>query len=112
LLGTLGHSIGYASVRGYPHGMFTALVPRGEWDEGEACAAAEDLAHALTGKGYPVRHAGSFGFDFVATEAFFDTVLNRYVLRIATGDLPSTLFANITGEIASWWTSRSQARAA
>jgi hypothetical protein len=112
LTDTLGQFSGRASVRRYPHGMFVALVLRCEWDEAHACAAAEDLARAAARKGFPVRHAGSFGFDFVATEAFFDTLLNRYVLRIAPADLPTALFARVAGEIASWWRSRSRARAA
>jgi hypothetical protein len=39
-------------------------------------------------------------------------MLNRYVLRVVPGDLPSAVFANIAGEIVSWWRLRSQARAA
>jgi hypothetical protein len=112
LVGTLARNIGYAALQQYPHGLFVALLPPARWDEPAIAEAADDLAGALARGGLPVRHAGSFGFDFVATEAFFDTQLDHHVLRIAPADLPTELFAEVADGIACWWLSHFHARAA
>ena len=92
--------------------MFAALAPPNAWGESEAAGEAQQLAASLAAKGFPVRHAGSFGFDFVATEAFFDTKTDRYVLRVASADLPPALFAQVADGVGSWWTQRWRSRAA
>jgi len=51
----------------------------------------------------PVRHAGSFGFDFAATEWFHDTLSDRFMIRIAVPDLPTSLWDDISKAIAKWW---------
>jgi len=48
-----------------------------------------------------VRHTGSFGFDFVAVEGFFDTEIDRHVIRIAVGDLPAGIAAEVAEQIAA-----------
>ncbi len=78
---TLMEKLGRAAVRPYVHGMFAALVPPSCWSETEAAGEAEQLAAALAGGGLPVRHAGSFGFDFVAADSFFDMGAHQHLLR-------------------------------
>jgi hypothetical protein len=96
----------------YQHGLFATLSTPAVWTDDEANGHAEDLAKTLTARGLPVRHAGSFGFDFVATAAFFDTKTDRHVLRVAAADLPSRLFAEIIDQVGAWWFHRWRTQAA
>lgn len=112
LVRTLMQKLGGAAVRRYAHGMFAALVPPSCWSETEAAGEAEQLAAALAHGGLPVRHAGSFGFDFVAAEGFFDTDANQHLLRVAMADLPRPICARVTDGIADWWARRWRSRAA
>jgi hypothetical protein len=59
----------------------------------------DDLRRA----GLPLRHAGSFGFDFGATEWFRDTSCNRHVVRIAVPDLPTLLWDQVARAVVEWW---------
>jgi hypothetical protein len=108
----LGQQLGRSAVRQYRHGLFAALVPPCGWGEAEAIEEAELLAADLAGKGLPVRHAGSFGFDFVAIEGFFDTALQRQLLRVAAADLPEAVSTRVTNGITAWWTRRWRRRVA
>jgi hypothetical protein len=112
LVRKLTQKLGECGVQRYAHGVFAALVPRSCWSETEAAGEAERLAAALAGAGMPVRHAGSFGFDFVAVEGFFDTGINQHLLRVAMADLPSPLCAQVADEISDWWARRWRVRAA
>jgi hypothetical protein len=60
---------------------------------------AEDLGRA----GFPIRHAGSFGFDFAAVEWFRDVLTEEYSVRIAVPDLPTKPWDDLTMAIARWW---------
>lgn len=103
--------LGPSALRPYPHGLFSALVPPCPWTESDAIAAAEDVAASLARQKLPVRHAGSFGFDFTAVEAYFDTHIGSHVLRIAAADLPSAACARMADAIAAWWARRWRLRA-
>jgi hypothetical protein len=59
----------------------------------------------------PLKHAGSFGFDFVAVEWFFDAVLQRNLLRIAGADLPALLIDRLVDSIDEWWSSQPMGKA-
>jgi hypothetical protein len=59
---------------------------------------SEDLGRA----GLPIRHAGSFGFDFAATEWFCDPASRQYFIRISVPDLPPALCDDLTDAIAEW----------
>ena len=80
--------------------------------EGGVVAEAEGLAATLQARRLPLRHAGSFGFDFPATEAFFDTGLDRWVLRLSAADLPHRLRQRVADGISGWWAHRWQTRQA
>jgi hypothetical protein len=51
----------------------------------------------------PLRHAGSFGFDFGAAEWSRDRIRDRYVVRIAAADLPTSLWDEVVAAVAVWW---------
>jgi hypothetical protein len=108
----LAEQLGQTAVRQYRHGAFAALLPPRPCGEREVVAEVEQLAAALTDGGLPVRHAGSFGFDFVALDSFFDTAVERHLVRVAAADLPAMVSARIADDIATWWTRRWRRRVA
>jgi hypothetical protein len=108
----LAQQLGQTAVRQYRHGAFAALLPPRPCGEREVVAEVEQLAAALTDGGLPVRHAGSFGFDFVALDSFFDTAVERHLVRVAAADLPAMVSARIADDIATWWTRRWRRRVA
>jgi hypothetical protein len=71
----------------FAHGLYVMLASDRALDEQEARQVATDLSDDLSKVGLPVRHAGSFGFDFVATEWCYHRPSSRYVVRIAVADL-------------------------
>ena len=54
----------------------------------------------------PLRHAGSFGFDFGAAEWSKDRIHDRYVVRIAAADVPTSLWDEVIAAVAAWWKAR------
>jgi hypothetical protein len=102
----LVRQLGASTLQEYPHGLLMALVPLRQWSESEAASTAEELATDLSCQGLPIHHAGSFGFDFMAVEVYFDTEINCSVVRIAIGDLPMEICARIADAVAGWWARR------
>ncbi|MBP1294227.1 hypothetical protein [Bradyrhizobium elkanii] len=98
-----------SKLRGVPsqlqrvHGLYVTLGSREPLDEAAARRAAAAMSEELSALGFPIRHAGSFGFDFAATEWFHDLATDRYSVRIAVPDLPSTLWSDLTHAIGDWW---------
>ncbi|WP_445217033.1 hypothetical protein ACKWRH_33690 [Bradyrhizobium sp. Pa8] len=96
-------------LRGVPsqlqpvHGLYVTLGSREPLDEAAARQAAAAMSEELSEVGFPIRHAGSFGFDFAATEWFHDLTTDRYSVRIAVPDLPSSLWRDLTEAIGDWW---------
>jgi hypothetical protein len=84
--------------------------PKKAPDENQARQLAEELSADLANAGMPLRHAGSFGFDFAATEWFHDTSGDRYLVRIAVPDLPTLLWGETAKAIADWWSRRNRPR--
>ncbi|MBV8458424.1 MAG: hypothetical protein JO122_17620, partial [Acetobacteraceae bacterium] len=93
---------GRAKVRCYQHGLFLTLDAGATWNEVMARESARHLADALRGKGLPVRHAGSFGFDFVVVDGYPAADDDQFVLRIGFADLPGETAAQVTTGITAW----------
>ncbi|MCK1653997.1 hypothetical protein IVA88_21515 [Bradyrhizobium sp. 149] len=87
----------------FTHGLYVTLRGRRALNEATARQAAEDMSRDLSGEGFPIRHAGSFGFDFAATEWFHDATTDRYSVRVAVPDLPTELWKDVAAAIARWW---------
>jgi hypothetical protein len=87
----------------FAHGLYVTLAPKRALDEKQTKQMAADLCGDLRKAGLPLRHAGSFGFDFGAAEWFHDTTRNRYVVRIAVPDLPTLLWDEVARAVVRWW---------
>ncbi|MBR1121508.1 hypothetical protein JQ628_08300 [Bradyrhizobium lablabi] len=98
--------LGPASHAHFAHALYLTLEPDKPVDEGRAREMAEDLSRDLGKMGFLIRHAGSFGFDFGATEWFHDSITDRYLVRIAVPDMPGALWDEVARAIARWWSRR------
>jgi hypothetical protein len=87
----------------FAHGLYLTLAPKRMLDEQQTRQIAADLCDDLSKAGLPLRHAGSFGFDFGAAEWFHDKIRDRYVVRIAVPDLPTSLWDQVAQAVAQWW---------
>ena len=94
----------------FSHGLYVTLAPKRMLDEKETKRMAADLCRDLSKAGLPLRHAGSFGFDFGAAEWFRDTIRNRYVVRIAVPDLPTPLWDQVAQAVVQWWSVHEEKR--
>jgi hypothetical protein len=89
----------------FVHGLYVTLGSERLLDEAAARKAATEMSENLGQAGFPIRHAGSFGFDFATTEWAHDTIANGYVVRLAVPDLPTILWDDLTKAISQWWRS-------
>ncbi|WP_257167467.1 hypothetical protein [Bradyrhizobium sp. SRS-191] len=87
----------------FAHGLYVTLASRTPLDEATARQAAAAMSDDLRRAGLPIRHAGSFGFDFAATEWFHDATTDRYSVRVAVPDLPTAMWDELADAIAGWW---------
>jgi hypothetical protein len=76
----------------FAHGLYVTLRCRQPLDEETAKTVASKLSSDLSQAGFPIRHAGSFGFDFAATEWFHDVRAGDFSVRIAIPDLPTAVW--------------------
>lgn len=88
----------------FTHGLYVTLRGKRVLDEAAARQAADEMSSELRREGFPIRHAGSFGFDFAATEWFHDATTDQYSVRVAVPDLPTELWNDLAAAIARWWT--------
>jgi len=99
-------STSLASLTGelhYAHGLYVTLASARPLDEQQTRAVTEEMCSDIGRAGLPLRHAGSFGFDFGAAEWCRDRVPDRYVVRIAVPDLPDSVWFNVVSAVAAWW---------
>ncbi|MGX1322642.1 hypothetical protein AB7M17_006095 [Bradyrhizobium sp. USDA 377] len=87
----------------FTHGLYVTLRSRRRLDEARARQAADAMSRDLGRDGLPIRHAGSFGFDFAATEWFHNATTDEYSVRVAVPDLPTELWNDLAAAIAGWW---------
>jgi hypothetical protein len=87
----------------FVHGLYVTVSSEQPLDEATARQAAAEMSNDLARAGLPIRHAGSFGFDFAATEWFHNPTTDRYSVRIAVPDLPTAIWDDLVEAIAQWW---------
>ena len=87
----------------YAHGLYLTIAPSAELRVQDVKRAAAGLCAALTSKGLPARHAGSFGFDFISVEWFTDARTKKNVLRVAPGDGPDATIDALGDGIVEWF---------
>ena len=87
----------------FVHGLYVTVSSQQPLDEATARRAAAEMSNDLALAGLPIQHAGSFGFDFAATEWFHNPTTDRYSIRIAASDLPNTIWDDLIEAIAQWW---------
>ncbi len=100
---------GRCTVTCYQHGLFLTLNLGTTWDQDQARRMAGSLVRSLRGAGLPVRHAGSFGFDFAVVDAFPAIGSDSHILRMAIADLPGAMVDAIVIETATWVAQSGQA---
>jgi hypothetical protein len=91
-----------AEVLSFAHGLYFVLFPRSLANKDLAAAAAASLIRSLSDAGIPARHAGSFGFDFFASDWFEDPASHRVGIRLSVGDLPFTLIRRAAVVLSGW----------
>ena len=87
----------------FAHGLYVTLASARTLDESDARDVVAELCADLDRRGLPLRHAGSFGFDFGTAEWSRDRIRDRYVVRIAAADLPTSMWDEVVTAVAAWW---------
>ena len=87
----------------YAHGLYVTLASARLLDEQQTRTVTEEMCSEIGRAGLPLRHAGSFGFDFGAAEWCRDRLRDRYVVRVAVPDLPASTWLDVVRAVAAWW---------
>jgi hypothetical protein len=85
----------------YQHGLYL-LLGGGSSDLDQVQSQAERLAASVKRHRVPIRHAGSFGFDFTCVNAFTDGD-GRHFVRVCPSDLPAPMMKTIAIAIVEAW---------
>jgi len=102
----LSFALGRSAVRRFQHSLYLALIPGRDMQIDDIKHAADDLCGTLARQGLLVKHAGSFGFDFIAVEWFYDAIARRNVIRVTGADLPFARVDQVAEGIEAWWSLR------
>ena len=89
-------------VTTFQHGLYLTIAPGGDASTEQIKLAASEMASEMATQGLPVKHAGSFGFDFVAVEWCPDAIDGTNSLRVCGGDLPLALADEMGRRITTW----------
>jgi hypothetical protein len=100
------------TVEQFAHGLFVKLGSTQPLDEATARQAAADMSNDLSREGLPIRHAGSFGFDFAATEWCQSSARGGYSVRVSVPDLPTVLWDDVIQGVGEWWKAHQRRAAA
>jgi hypothetical protein len=87
----------------YPHGLYLTIAPAADLRISDVKRVATAMCEALSSRGLPARHAGSFGFDVAAVEWFTDARTGKNVMRIAPGDGPPSMIDALASGIVDWF---------
>ena len=87
----------------FQHGLYLTIALNADACVDAIKRAAGEMAKQLAVDGFPVKRAGSFGFDFVAVEWCPDPIDRTHSIRITGADLPLGLIDEIGQRIAAWW---------
>jgi len=99
-------------LRIFQHGLYLTIALSGNGSVDEVKRAAGEMATQLAAHGLPVKHAGSFGFDFVAIEWCLDPIDRTDSIRITGADLPLNLIEEVGERIDTRWLGEFAPRAA
>ena len=86
----------------FAHGLYVTLKSAETLSETTARRLAATMSEDLGRAGLPIRHAGSFGFDFATTEWFCDPASAQYCIRVSVPDLPTAFWDELTEAIVRW----------
>ena len=95
--------LGLTAELHFTHGLYVTLASPRLTDESKTREVVTKLCDDLRERGLPLRHAGSFGFDFGAAEWASDQIHDRYVVRIAVPDLPTEVWETVNKGIVEQW---------
>jgi hypothetical protein len=101
---------GLAAQLRFAHGLYVTLKSAETLSEQTAREAAAAMSEDLGRAGLPIRHAGSFGFDFATTEWFCDPASGEYFIRVSVPDLPTALWDDLMEAIVGWSLTRERRR--
>src|SRR5262249_12665016 len=91
-----------AKLTAFQHGLYLIIAVRRDWAVEEVRRTAGEIATHVAGSGLPVKHAGSFGFDFVALDWYSDPIDRTNSIRVCGADLPLQMTDEIGQKIAAW----------
>ena len=99
----LASRLPWVKVTTFQHGLYLLMAIGSNPNMEEVRRTADEMAADVAARELPVKHAGSFGFDFVGVEWYPDPIDRINSIRISGADLPLELSDEIGYRIAAWW---------